>query len=169
MWRICPHVAQVRFWRPKRPHLEKGHVVWQSSPSWDKKLRTQQKYFFTFYGSKGGALGQKNGAFGCWAGCEVADLKQRQGIGTMDHIGKIQSLVLPTYGPEDAPVCKCEYGPCACEYGRMCHTADRSEVWGFHPTQAAFSLPGAARITKLYTSCEIWPIARNRGRHPGGT
>ena len=24
-----PHVAQVRFWRPKRPHSEKRHVIWR--------------------------------------------------------------------------------------------------------------------------------------------
>ena len=23
-----PHVAQVRFWRPKRPHLERRHAIW---------------------------------------------------------------------------------------------------------------------------------------------
>ena len=49
-----PHVAQVRFWRPKGPHSETRHVVWQSSSSWDKKL-----FYFHFYGSNGGVLGQK--------------------------------------------------------------------------------------------------------------
>ena len=38
-----------------------------------------------------------------WTGCEVADLKQRQGITPMDHRNKMQSLVLPTDGPGDAP------------------------------------------------------------------
>ena len=43
-----------------------------------------------------------------WTGCEVADLKQRQGIifiTTMDHRNKIRSLVLPTGDPGDAPDC----------------------------------------------------------------
>ena len=40
-----------------------------------------------------------------WTECEVADLKQRQGITTMDHRNKIQSLVLPTDDPGDAPDC----------------------------------------------------------------
>ena len=43
--------------------------------------------------------------------CEGADLKQRQRISTMDHRNKIQLLVLPTYGPGDAPGCFTEYGP----------------------------------------------------------
>ena len=41
----------------------------------------------------------------------------------MDNRNKIQSLVLPTDGPGDAPDCPTEYAPCTCEYGRMCHTA----------------------------------------------
>ena len=56
-----PHVAQVRFWRPKRPHSEKRHAVWQSPSSWDKNcgLFKNIDFIFYFYGSKSGVLGQK--------------------------------------------------------------------------------------------------------------
>ena len=43
-----PHVAQVRFWRPKTPHLESSHVVWQSPSSWEKKKRKSQKKLSAF-------------------------------------------------------------------------------------------------------------------------
>jgi hypothetical protein len=46
-----------------------------------------------------------------WADCEVADLKQRQRTTAMDHKNKIQSLVLLTDDPGDAPDCITEYGP----------------------------------------------------------
>ena len=46
-----------------------------------------------------------------WTGCEVADLKQRQKLTAMDHRNKIQSLVLPTDDPGDAPDCITEYCP----------------------------------------------------------
>ena len=49
----------------------------------------------------------------------------------MDHRNKIQSLVLPTYDPGDAPDCITEYGPCTCEYGCMCHTAPTDQKFGF--------------------------------------
>ena len=63
----------------------------------------------------------------------------------MDHGNKIQSLVVPTDDPGDAPDCMCEYGPYTCEYGRMCHTAPAAQKFGFSPAaHAAFSLPGAA-------------------------
>ena len=45
----CGGLAQVRFWRPKRPHLERSHVVWQSPSSWDKKLQTFQKNVNFFF------------------------------------------------------------------------------------------------------------------------
>ena len=45
-----------------------------------------------------------------WTKCEVADLKQRKKT-AMDHRKKIQSLLLPTYGPGDAPDCITECGP----------------------------------------------------------
>ena len=35
-----------------------------------------------------------------WTECEVADLKQRQEITTMDNRNKIHSLVLPTDDPK---------------------------------------------------------------------
>ena len=81
MW-ICGGFAPCgpsALWRPKRPHLEKRHAIWQSPLSWDKKLWTFQKIlFFTFMGQKW--------CFGVSrTGCEVADLKQRQEITTMDH------------------------------------------------------------------------------------
>ena len=66
-----------------------------------------------------------------WTECEVADLKQRQRTTAMDHRNKIQSLVLPTDDPGDAPDCITEYGPCTCEYGRMCHTAPTAQKYGF--------------------------------------
>ena len=72
-----------------------------------------------------------------WTECEVADLKQRQRITTMDHRSKIQSLVLPTYDPGDAPDCMCEYGPCTCEYGHICHTAPTAQKFGFSDPAAA--------------------------------
>ena len=68
-----------------------------------------------------------------WTECEVADLKQRQKLTAMDHRNKIQSLVLPTDDPGDAPDCITEYGPCTCEYGRMCHTAPTAQKYGFSP------------------------------------
>ena len=51
-----------------------------------------------------------------WTECEVADLKQRQKITALDHRNKIQSLVLPTDDPGDAPDCITEYGPCSGKY-----------------------------------------------------
>ena len=66
-----------------------------------------------------------------WTVCEVADLKQRQKTTAMDHRNKIQSLVLPTDDPGDALDCMCEYGPCTCEYGRMCHTALTAQKFEF--------------------------------------
>ena len=69
-----PHVAQVRFWRSKRPHLEKRHLVWQSPSSWDKKLQT---IFLPFMGPKVVFWVKKWCFLVSWTGCEVADLKQR--------------------------------------------------------------------------------------------
>ena len=109
-------MAQVRFWRPKRPHLEKSHVVWQCSHHGTRNCGLFDEYhfliFYAFHGSKGRVFWVKKRCFGVfWTGCEVADLKQRQGITTMDHRNKIQSLVLPTDDPGDAPDCITEYGP----------------------------------------------------------
>ena len=65
-----PYVAQVRFWRPKRPHLKKRLAIWQSSLSWDNKSWTFQKntciILFTFYRSKSGTLVQKTVFWGCF-------------------------------------------------------------------------------------------------------
>ena len=117
-----PHVAEVRFWRPKRPHLEKRHAIWRSPSSCDKHLRTfHNTFFFALYGSKSGILGQNRCLGVFWTECGVADLKQRQRITSMDRRNKIQSLALPTDDPGDAPDCITECGPCT----------DRSEVWGF--------------------------------------
>ena len=58
-----------------------------------------------------------------WTGCEVTNLKQRKLLTALDHRNMIQSLVLPRDDHGDAPGCITEYGPCICEYGRMCPTA----------------------------------------------
>ena len=111
-----PHMAQVRF-ATKKAHLEKKIMPFGNSQSWDKKLRTFPKYrfsYFKFYASKGkrGCFGSKKRCFRVfWTECEGADPKQRQGITTMVHRNKIQSLVLPVYDPGDAPDCITEYGP----------------------------------------------------------
>ena len=65
-----------------------------------------------------------------WTGCEAADLEQTQKLTAMDHGNKIQMLELPTDDPGDAPACMCEYGPCTCEYGRMCQTAPTAQKYG---------------------------------------
>ena len=75
-----------------------------------QKLRTFQKidfYFLPFMGQKV-VFWVKKRCFGVfWTECEVADLKQRQRTTAMDHRNKIQSLVLPTDDPGDAPDCMC--------------------------------------------------------------
>ena len=70
---MCPKCA---FGDQKGPHLEKKNTSFN-----------------------GGVLGPKNGGFlgVFWTECEGADLNQRQGIATMDHRNKIQSLALPTH------------------------------------------------------------------------
>ena len=49
---------------------------------------------------------------------------------------------------------------------------DCPEIRGFHRTQAAFSLSGAAKTAKKYASHGIWPTARKLrhycGQHPRG-
>ena len=95
--------------------LERSHVVWQSPSSWDKNCRLFKNVNFDlillFMGQKG-VLWVKKRCFGVfWAECEAADLKQRKVITTIDHRNKIQSLVLPTDDPGDAPDCITEYGP----------------------------------------------------------
>ena len=134
MWWFCPIWPKCAFGDQKRPYSEKKrHAIWQSPLSWDKKVRNLKKtiYFFTFYGSRNGILGKKRCFVMFWTGCEVADLKQRQETTSMHHRNKIQSLVLPTDDPGDAPDCITEYGPCTCEHGRMCHTAPTAQKYGF--------------------------------------
>ena len=89
-----------------------------------QRLRIFQKYRFLFLGL---FIGQnvvfwvKNWCFRVfWTECEVVDLKQRQGITTMDHRNKIQSLVLPTDDPK-TPRTACVNMALYCEYGRICH------------------------------------------------
>ena len=64
-------------------------------------------------GKRGCFGSKKEGCFGCWIKREVADLKQRKEITTMDQKNKIQLLVVPTLtdDPGDAPDCITEYGP----------------------------------------------------------
>ena len=97
-----------------------------------------------------------------WTRCEVADLKQRQGTIAMDHRNKIQSLVSPTDGPGDAPDCITEYGPCICEYGRMCHTAPTAQKFGF----SLKSTLHLTRTVKKYASHKIWPAALKPQKSP---
>ena len=71
-----PHVGQVRFWRPARLTRKKRHVIWQFPSPQDGKLRS----FFDFMGQKGVVWVKKRWFWVVWTKCEVADLKQRQGI-----------------------------------------------------------------------------------------
>ena len=97
-----PHVAQVRFSRPKRPHLKKKQPCRLAIP-----LVMEQKiaefsiisifFFFVLFMGQKGVFGSKNGVSGVfWTECEGSDLKQRKGITTMDYRNKIQSLVSMT-------------------------------------------------------------------------
>ena len=84
----------------------------------------------------------------------------------MDHRTKIQSLVLPTYDPEDAPDCITEYGHCICEYGRMCHTAPTAQKFGFFlqpKLHLVFLVRGTA---KKYASYKIWPTVHKLRKAP---
>ena len=130
-----PHVAYVCFWRPKRPHSEKKTcrlaiplIMGQRIADFSGNL----DFLFLLLMGQGEVLWvKKRCCWVSWTRCEVADLKQRQEITTMDHRNKIQSLVLPIYDPGDAPDCITEYGPCTCECGRMCHTAPTAQKYGF--------------------------------------
>ena len=110
-----PHVAQVRFRPPKRPHSEKKTCHSETPLSWIKKMRTFKKnrsfIFYLLLVQKVVSRVQKRCFWVCCTGCEVADLKQRQKTFKMNHRNKIQSLVLPTDDPRDAPDCITEYGP----------------------------------------------------------
>ena len=62
-----PHVAQARFRRLKRPHLEKD-MSFGNPPHHGTKIADFSKisiFIFYFYWSKSGILGQKNGVLGC--------------------------------------------------------------------------------------------------------
>ena len=92
-------------------------------------------------GGRGGGVGGVGGVGGAALGQNEGELarlpyiKQRphliQKLTALDHKNKIQSLLLPTYDPPDAPDCMCEYGACICKYGRMCHTATTTQKFGF--------------------------------------
>ena len=109
----------------------------------EQKLRTFEDIdFFTFYGSKSGILGQKR-CFGVfWTECEVADLKQRQRTTAMDHRNKIQSLVLPTDDPGDAPNCITEYGLLPVNMAIYALNQLIFQNMGFPATQVEFGADG---------------------------
>ena len=112
----------------------------------------------------------KKRCFECfWTGCEVADLKQRQKLTAMDHRNKIQSLVLPTDNPGDAPDCITEYCPCTCEYGRMCHAAPTAQKHGFSP-EPTLDLAFLVRPkpSKSMPATKYGQQRENRKSHPGG-
>ena len=128
------HVSQVRFWRPKRPHLQKKDMPFGNPPHDGTNncgLFKNKVYFYPLRVKKWYFWSKKRCLGVFWTECEVADLKQRQRTTAMDHKNKIQSLVLPTDDPGDAPDCIAEYGPCTCKYGRMCHTAPTAQKCGF--------------------------------------
>ena len=171
MWRIGPMWPKCAFGDQKGLIKKKRHAIWQSPSSWDKKLRTLKNrfLFFTLHGSKSGILGQKR-CFGVfWTECEVADLKQRQRTTAMDHRNKIQSLVLPTDDPGDAPDCITEYGPCTCEYGQMCHTAPTAQKYG---VSIELKLDSAFLVrlepSKSMPATKYGQQRETRGKHPGG-
>ena len=65
--------------------------------------------FYPFIGQKV-VFWVKKRCFGVfWTRCEIADLKQRQEITTMDDRNKIPVLTLPTYDPTDR--LQCTYRP----------------------------------------------------------
>ena len=104
-----------------------------------------------------------------WTGCEVEDLNQRQKTIKMNHRNKIQLLVSPTDDPGDAPDCMCEYGPCTCEYGRMCHTAPTAQKYGFsvEPTlDLAFLVQ--PNPSKSMPATKYGQQRKNRRKNPGG-
>ena len=105
-----------------------------------------------------------------WTGCEVADLKQRKEITTMDHRNKIQSLVLPIYDPGHTPDCITEYGPCTCEYGRMCHTAPTAQKYGFssEPKLHLAFLVRPEPPNSYGQPRNMANSAQDRGKHPCG-
>ena len=87
----------------------------------------------------------------------------------MDHKNKIQSLVLPTDDPGDAPDCITEYCPCTCEYGRMCHAAPTAQKYGFSP-EPTLDLAFLVRPkpSKSIPATKYGQQRENRHSQPGG-
>ena len=138
-----------------------------------QQLRTFQKHRFFILllviGQKVGFWVKKWCFRVFWTECEVAGLKQRQRTTTMDDRNKIQSLVLPTDDPGDTPDCMCEYSPCTCECGHMCHTASTAQKYGFS-LQPTLHLAFLVRL-EAQTSMPATKYGQqraNRGEHPGG-
>ena len=97
----------------------------------------------------------------------------------MDHRNKIQSLILPTYGPGDTPDCITEYGPYTCEYGRMCHTAPTAQKYGFSleseldlaflvrpepPNSMSATNAGQQRVNRKIHPCGPGPKNRSKNK-----
>ena len=86
MWCGFAPCGQVRFWQPKRPHLERRDVVWQSPLIMGQKIADFSKmaifdFFLPFMGPKVVFLVKKTVFWGVfWTGCEGPDLKQRKGV-----------------------------------------------------------------------------------------
>ena len=89
---------------PKCTFGDQKGLIWKEDMSFGTPLIMGHKiadFFkrsfdcFYFLWVKRVYFGSKNGVLEVfWTECEVADLKQRQEITTMDHRNKIQSLVL---------------------------------------------------------------------------
>ena len=106
--------------------MEKGHAV----SSWNKKMRTfvpswVKKWYF---GSK------TNGALGCvgpsvrYSRPETKTENSRNGPYSQGPLARITHR-WPWKRPELQY--STEYGPCACEFGRMYHSAPATQKYGF--------------------------------------
>ena len=134
MWWIGPMWPKCAFGDQKG--LIRNKVMPFGNPPYHgtKTANLQFFYFLDLLLAKKWYFGSENGVFLVfWTRCDVSDIKQTQKSTAMDYRNKIQSLVLPTDAPGDAPDCITEYGPCTCEYGRMCHTAPTAQKYGFSP------------------------------------
>ena len=81
----------------------KKYMPFCNPPHWGTENCGLFNIFLTFIGQKG-VFWVKNGVLGVfWTEFEVADLKPRQSITTMEHMNKIPSLVLPTYMTLETP------------------------------------------------------------------
>ena len=109
-----PHVAQVRFCRSKKASFGKKTCRLAIPLITGQKVADLSKvsifYFLPLMGQKGVFWVKKRCFWVLRTECEGADLQQRQGTTTVDHRNKIQSLILPTDDPGDAPDCSTEYG-----------------------------------------------------------